>query len=1826
MFFASVLLMLGLMPVAGSVVYSQEKMQTGQFMQTEFFDHSQTYGRMEVPFRPLVPYQELPENRPEWSHEGSRCVLQNWHDLHMGVGINSLHTEQWGFPIPCASNSLCVQSPFRKCISDVHRWLQILSGVDRAPTPWKNLHHCQQIVLFVVMRDFTFNHMMQSHFDLWTFWQQFLTVYVECMQAIKINIITFSDKSGKATRHDQHPEANMACRCLKNWSGNVQHELFGVGSREFAAPPQHTGFFGRFMTQSLLELSQPSFSRLFFSDSGSLQLGSHCIHGCRSERIRVSGKRRSSCDFEMQSHNIVHIIGHFAFGETQWLLCGGFEGTEIEHSSCNVGFKFHNNAIKHRKNHIVQFNLNFDKIKHNGKHVDISCHSASEKIGCSHRVENHIFHLYDIIYHWGFDAWRILGTVVLWCIRVCCKTRKTRLVILKQCIFVKGKRVWSKNRSHAFHHPVLCCIQVDTCSHYDNNWGPFNEIQQSRTFRHCFVAQPAPQRTSSRRSQYIGQKTDRRWPVHSNPDARGHVRIHHKGHTQHCHKGIPLQIGRCKKGLFRIPKIFRRTAFQGIRVGEAKVPGPEQLDIGCFNPTQLFGKEDDVMAWGQGIYCGAETSMTTAALKVLRPRFRSRGFHTVFSEPVEPIQPKVSQIRGKASGVAIISSFPIRQFHEPVTSDIEDACRFVDGVVQLGPNCVAYVASIYGVASSSVALDPISITNHLFNFAAERALSFKGPAIIAGDFNCNLSDLGGWDTMVQNGWCDAAVLDGILHGREPQPTSKEAVRKSFILMNGPLSTALQECRTCEDHLFPVHPLLLAKCSFSNVINPNLQWVLPKSVDGFMFDPHLMEEAAQDFVCRHNTKFQHALDQSLDEAASLMAFAVEHSWKKACVDAEGNKTRISPGHFGRDKLQPLKMKACSVPVVRKARDSDFDPGLGQPSVEIRRHTRQLRRIESLFLQLKAYNRTPTQGALVKCKQLWCAILEATGFTGSFPLWICTHFQMFVPVNLPHIGYILELKDVYRAWHQAEVNKFFLYKIKARRKSILQDIRKGGSRCFEEIREPAPLPQSFVAYQIKLKVQYTPWPKQGRECVKVVSADKLDINVPVTFQGQVRNITKIQGCFVHFDTPIRLRNLNMILEQNQTTADPTQMHNRTFEAWNEDWKRDHNDPNDDDWEDVIPYLQHINPVPTIPYRKFDLELWNKHLTAVKIKTARGGCGFSAKEMSMFPPSILTWLFCIYERCEQGSAWPRTWVLARVSMLAKSPKPTTPFDARPITVFSILYRQWARVRSKQILQNMAIYMPRAVSMATCRVPADVAAAYIATLVEDAINNNQKLAGFGIDLKRCFNTLPRWPLTLAMQRMGIPAEYILGWNSMLNTMQRTLWLGSCQSDPQHSTTGAPEGCGFSVVAMAVMSWWQAMTMKERAKQVETFTYADNWNYAATTTRIILHALEELKLFVSCMRMQISPSKSWMWATDQKGRKDLKGVKVNHEPILVVTNFSDLGCDVQYSKVQKKPKQNKRWQKTIRLCKRIGYSKTPRKFKEHMTVSSGLSGATFGTPVTYVPKTKWRTLRANMAQTVRLATAGASAWIAMGCTFKDPQLKSLGYTLRFWKRFLTIFPEMKTKFINNMQGACVSRVGPIACLKKTLRDAGWVIIQPGCIKHTITGYQLDWFSASKKYLWFVLERQWCHTISQQVAHRKDWQPEVVDLHLFAQVVSKKSHRDYWMLRTAASGKHYTNDIISKYTNNVQPKCPFCNRRDSKKHRLWECSAFSDLRTQFHGTVRKVKGQRVNLGLYALPTMQKPIFSHLPDRDKVFRTMCCASDFTYNKILVLGWHSFWTRI
>ena len=370
--------------------------------------------------------------------------------------------------------------------------------------------------------------------------------------------------------------------------------------------------------------------------------------------------------------------------------------------------------------------------------------------------------------------------------------------------------------------------------------------------------------------------------------------------------------------------------------------------------------------------------------------------------------------------------------------------------------------------------------------------------------------------------------------------------------------------------------------------------------------------------------------------------------------------------------------------------------------------------------------------------------------------------------------------------------------------------------------------------------------------------------------------------------------------------------------------------------------------------------------------------------------------------------------------------------------------------------------------------------------------------------------------------------------------------------------------------------------QEVRTFTYADNWNYVANSIRVIVESLKTLVAFVSCMRMTISPEKSWLWATTQQGRKRLNNIYVEGTQIPVVTSYSDLGCDVQYSKQCRKPKQTKRWTKATRVCKRIGLNKAPRTFKEQMANSSAFAGATFGAPITYVPKTKWKQLRSAIAMTTRMTSAGASPWLALGSFLNDPQLRHVCHVVRFWKRVLTTFPEVESMLNKFVMQPGLSRVGPIAAFQRTMDDVGWSFITPEILKHKITGFELPWKNTSRKYTQFVFEAQWDTTVAQAVQHRKDWVHTGFEPHMFVKTVNKRSPREIWVLRTAASGKHYTQDIISKYAAGVTSRCPFCNCQDNKRHRIFQCKAFQEIRGRYTKTLKFVEGNH-NFEIFGLP-------------------------------------------
>ena len=1277
----------------------------------------------------------------------------------------------------------------------------------------------------------------------------------------------------------------------------------------------------------------------------------------------------------------------------------------------------------------------------------------------------------------------------------------------------------------------------------------------------------------------------------------------------------------CTRHFWVCKKCAWTVGYAGVRVGEAKNPGPpnisdkqddgnhEYLDIGCFNPTQLYGKEESVIQWGRGIYCASETSSTLVAQRLSRHTFKKAGFNVAFSDPVPARRPSISQLRGKASGTAIIANFPIRPFWEPMSQPIADTQRAVDCVVQIHSNVALYIASVYGISHMNPYVDPINATNSIFNEIAERALTFQGPAVITGDLNCNMTEIHVWKSMERQGWQDAAYLDSVLFGREMQPTCKELTRKSFILINPKMVDAIYQCRTCEDYLFSAHPLLLGQFRLPTLTEVTLRWVLPPTTDDFLFDDAVAEVQAQKQYSKHSEVFHQAIqDHDSNRVAKCFANMVQDTWKASCVNCEGELQTIKAGYLKRDNFKLLRPQFCSVPTTRKARQGDFEPGIGQMNIEQRRHTRQLRRIETLCAQVKAYNCDPQRHKMEKCTELWTSIRESTGFHKGFSTWVGQHLQWFVPCACPNIEYLEGLKDAFHKWHTQNLQKYFLERRRARKLSIALDLAKGGSKTYQEIREAPALPLTYVVQSKVSQVSPMRWTKKGLNQLKLIDDTAFDLQQPIMFQGQQAFVVKQQGNRIFVDRPLKLKTQNYKISQQYAAARNNEMHQITADAWNMHWKRDDPRGHDGLWDDVMPLISHIPWRPEKAFRPFTLDDWNKHKKGLKVKSARGGCGYSVKELLRFPDQIVKALFEIWDACEAGMEWPVNWITARVTMLAKSNQPSNPYDTRPITVLSVLYRQWSRFRSREILKYFQEFMPTEVALATNRVPAEAAAALVALKVEDSINSGQPIAGFGLDLQRCFNTVPRPPLEAALTRMGVPRKYTKAWFQMLRHFRRTLCIGNSQGDPMTSYTGIPEGCGMSVVGMAALTWWEAKVVTFHYPLVDPHGYADNWNLVTAVPRDLLPATRVLEDFVSKLKMTINGKKSWLWGTTPAVRRGLKGFKISGHDIPVVCNFSDLGCDINYSRKTVKPKHKTRVTKAKQSLGKIRHTKVPRSFKVKMIKTASQPIASYGSNLHHTPKSTWKTVRADIAKTLGLTRSGASSGLAVMATNTDPELCNLKNACQFWRRFFRYFPHWQQKALGYLseQGRCVS--GPMACLSRTFNDAKWKVVRGTTLQNFVSGVEVHWIKCSTKHLQYMLQLHWSTRMQELVQHRKDWDIHFSHIPMLHRTLANRTEQHRWILHTYLSGKTGTFDLLSKYIAEIDGSCPFCKQADSKEHRLFHCSAFQEVRSKHQCIVNKFRKKPIATKVLGFPTIQKLVwykpyskFAHRFDIDKIIR-------------------------
>lgn len=1260
------------------------------------------------------------------------------------------------------------------------------------------------------------------------------------------------------------------------------------------------------------------------------------------------------------------------------------------------------------------------------------------------------------------------------------------------------------------------------------------------------------------------------------------------------------------------------------RLGEAKNPGPEldhnvdkQIRFSLVNPTGLFKKDDLIAALGPGTYSIAETHATVKAQRNMQKAFRARLINPIFGPPVPPHLGN-DTCKGVASGVACLSTFPCRLAPMDGFDDLFNTCRIMATHVNIGPNLTCLVVTIYAPPrTSSHFEDPKGFTIQLLECAASVVQNWRGPAIIAGDFNQDILQFDVVRKLFSCGWDDGQTLNNRRYGSPIQPTCVLPQGVSYfsnILCNPVLIRSFNWCTTT-DESFCGHPVLTLSCNLAALRQKIVIWKLPKPLECHKFDEDALNQCQQTFLLK-TTQIDKYLDQGEIEAATrIWTQITERTLAVAARDSNGIPENFTPAHFQRHKGPKFQSIPVSQPIVKWGRSGDHQTCNMQGPVWHRQHLRQLRRLQTLVNLVKAMERDPNDNNVAACSSLWVKIVNAPGFSKGFPIWVVNNLHTTWPMVLPNSCAIEKIYLLFLDYFR-EADRLLTKETRKQTKKVFDDDwNKGGSLSFKAIKEEGVQPLCFVARTVSIMAKKTRWTKKGITNIKVDTTHNLQVDLPIVFQGQKRKIVSFTSNSIIVDKPVSLRDRNFVIKQTQYIYQPHEAGNEVVNSWNAYLQRDNADDNWEKAEDILPC---IPAGPTIDLPDFDPILWQRVQAKTPLRSARGSCGFTVRELKNIPIWLLMVLFNIFRCVEHHGTWPQVWVMAFTVLLPKSDNPSNALELRPITILSRVYRLWSRYRAISLISGLTKLVPNTVAGGTCNMSSLLLSGHFQDLLEDD-DNLRTLCGLTVDIVKCYNTIPRYPLALFMLKLGWPLHIVKTYMAALYQMRRTFLVLNSASAWQKATTGIPEGCALAVASMLTLSIVVYHFVKTHSPTADAITFADNWSFIFENFQQATAVIGRLEEFCAALRLRLSIPKSWTWALNSEVAQQLATVHMQGEPIPNHQNVKDLGVDLTYRGRKTKQTLFHRIALGLKRCKAVAKVGGSKLRKPRLVQGSCFPKSSYGCALLHPPKNKFTSFRTETAKALGFSRTGASPWIALNllpknCDFEYHVVLS---TITFWRQYFRIFPERKSPFLKKV---CDTKFnGPSGTLRTVLKKLG----ELNDDAHLLTEQfgRVDWMTCSKKFLKFVVNQQWNRYVCNHLHHRKHFTAESTDSLALRKYCSTLNAPDFYGLSVHLTGAHYTQDLKSKFLDEDH-FCPLCQGSiDSRAHRTLECPALEHLRCKWTCNTWKVASETVtaHLCLLEMPCELSQLRLVIPTLREFFPSVPTSmTDYTEITIFVDG--------
>lgn len=1226
--------------------------------------------------------------------------------------------------------------------------------------------------------------------------------------------------------------------------------------------------------------------------------------------------------------------------------------------------------------------------------------------------------------------------------------------------------------------------------------------------------------------------------------------------------------------------------------------------VAVVNPTSIRDKAHEFCMLPFDVCAVSETSATAATQKHQTHKFKAQGLRVIWGHPT-PSQRVLADgrdaVRGVSSWVCCISRTSVRESRGNLPLHWRATCRILITFVHLKHFCLRFII-LYGVPGGSQ--DQMSRNNSLWKAVHSIICEHDMPTIVAGDFNCPPQKCEPWDDLRNMGFHELFQFHRNLYGEELPATCKGATQNDSIVFSHHLASAYRSAQVYCDAPFKTHSPLIATFDLQCHDFCRRTFCMPDP----LYDAILTSELFQHQQAKHalyctvkvETHLREVSHENLTKAFKCVGQtfenAYEHTQRFMCdFTPEDSPPPLLRKQKGRLQPREIRKLPCRK-TPKKAREGCFEPPCEIFKLRTIHWVRQLRRLESIRTSIKKYCDSDIPNHVSQqLRNEWQAICRASGFPKGFQnwcilnnvvdLWYCD-IPPFDWIDILVSSFREGVDHVCRAEDKASdrVEKFTI---------AIDQMHFGSAMAFRKLKPSSVLCNDHLWVSNQCKATRVRSRGKNKPCVKIDSSEKIEPLLPVQISGQDIAIEDMDRDILYLDNIPEGTGSQFPLYQSQPIFDPEQLHRHFFDFWAPFWMRDQGPQLVDisAWPRFLEMAQGCGffSKSEIEY-EITLEDWRQAIKDTKRKTARGSCGFSQPELVALHSDLLACIVRIF-RAAVHVGLPSWLMIARLALVPKGESSCEIKSLRPITIFSLLFRVWAKTISKKLLLKWSYTLPETITAGLPKRSCTHLSLRSAIAIEENLQVKNCIGVYILDITKCFNGFPRIPVMWLLRAEGFTQSDHDLWLNSMACMSRVVQLGMSCSTPHIATTGMAEGDPLAVCGMAqIANMWFRLFAK---CNVAPSSFADNWSWFGNCVEDHIAALSYTHEFLKVLGLESDPQKCWAWGSSKYARNMWHEIsqRVFGSPktIQVVLEEKDLGVQMHYAAVTHLGCALDRLEAGIAKIHRLWHA--PYQIdRKCFLIQSGIYPSMFyGTFAVYLGKKRFAKIRTTIGNAVLHRTVNTNPMLVgslLSQTLDDPFIYVLKNALFQWYSFLHTYPHLRGwayKSLNDASTNPNKAIGPAGCLKCYCNQIGWQIHEGGVISdhcgllwnlHTMT-----WPSITDRLYsaWDVVvttavrERdglQDLPVIDLAASHIHDMNADarhtkIIAMHQTLSVIYQSQKTKWKNSQVHCAGAQEPNTFVPEpgveYDN-----CPLCTCQDTKVHFLFECEKLQDIRDQYH--------------------------------------------------------------